>query len=309
VAEDRLTIVTGASENHAHALFHLLESLDRYEPGTRVVVYDLGLARKTAARLRGDGRQLVRFRFDDYPPHVDPANLRTYAWKPAIVREVLLEYGLPLLWLDAGDLVHGRLDRVRAEMARIGFYSPRSGGTIETWCHPSTISALGIEPDILTARNRNGALVGFADCPLGRALAIAWFEQSMRPEVICPRGSSRDNHRQDQTVLSVLLVRAIRDHGLEPLNTHLDISQHNDRLFHHEALYYMQCDAAMDSELALRGFVIERLCHAASRGLAVAAARGPARMAAVAAPKPAGSVETAAHDQADPASHQEGGDR
>jgi hypothetical protein len=255
VAEDKLTIVTGASQNHAGALRHLLESLDRYEPGTRVVVYDLGLAPKTAQTFRRQGRHLVPFRFKDYPAHVHPQRLKTYAWKPAMVHEVWLKYGLPLLYLDAGDLVHERLDRVRAEMARVGFYSPHSPGTIEEWCHPLTISALAIEPDLLAERNRNAAIVGFADCPLARDLEAAWYELSMRPEVICPPGSSRANHRFDQTVLSVLLTRAIRDCRLEPDNTRLGISVHNDHLSDGAARHYMQRDPAIRREVALQDYV------------------------------------------------------
>ena len=265
MADSGLLIVTGASQNHARALLHLLESLDRDEPDARVVVYDLGLARKIAARLRSAGRHLVGFRFDRYPPHVTSARLETYAWKPAMVHEVLLEYGLPLLYLDAGDLVHERLDRVRAEIAGVGFYSPRSHGTIKTWCHPLTVTALGIEPDILKVRNRNAAIVGFGDCPLARALAVAWYEQSMRPEVICPPGSSRANHRFDQTILSVLLARAIRRHGLAATGKRLGISVHNDDLSDREALHYMQCDATAPRDQALRGFTPERQWRAVRR--------------------------------------------
>ncbi|HEY3148944.1 MAG TPA: DUF1647 domain-containing protein [Dongiaceae bacterium] len=255
MADGRLVIVTRASQNHARPLFHLLESLDRYEPGTRVVVYDLGLRPKTARRLRRHGRNLVPFRFDDYPPHVDPHNLKTYAWKPAMAHEVLLEYGLPLLYLDAGDLVHERLDRVRQEMARIGFYSPHTEGTVAKWCYPTTVPALEIEPEVLGAQNRNGAIIGFADCPLARELAVAWYEQSMRPEVMCPPGSSRRNHRFDQTVLSVLLVRAIHRHRLDPVNTRLGISLRNDRLTRGAARRYMQCDPQIPKEVVLQDYV------------------------------------------------------
>jgi len=265
VAEGKLTIVTGASENHARPLLNLLESLGRYEPDTRVVVYDLGLAPKTARKLRKRGHHLVPFRFADYPAHVDPENLKTYAWKPAMVHEVLLEYGLPLLYLDAGDLVHERLDRVRAAMTRIGFYSPHSEATIETWCHPLTAAALAVEPDILAARNRNAAAIGFADCPLGRELEAAWYELSMRPEVICPPGSSRANHRFDQTVLSVLLTRAIRDRRLDPVSSWLGFSLHNDHLSRREARHYMQCDAVISRQFVLRGFAVERLQRAILR--------------------------------------------
>jgi hypothetical protein len=255
VADDALTIVTGASENHARALRHLLESLDRYEPKTRVVAYDLGLAPRTARKLRRQGRHLLPFRFEDYPEHVDRQRLKTYAWKPAMVHEVLLEHGLPLLYLDAGDLVHERLDGVRAEMARVGFYSSCTDGTIAKWCHPLTIPALAIEPDILEARNRNGAVIGFADTPMARALAVAWYELSMRPEVICPPGSSRSNHRFDQTVLSVLLARAIRDHRLEPGNGRFGISLRNDALSDGAARHYMQCSPAIRREIALQDYV------------------------------------------------------
>jgi len=39
----------------------------------------------------------------DYPPHVGADRLRTYTWKPAMVHESQRE-GMPLLYLDAGDL-------------------------------------------------------------------------------------------------------------------------------------------------------------------------------------------------------------
>lgn len=228
-ANRALTIVTGASENHATPLLNLLFSLDRYEPGTRVVVYDLGLSKRTLGILRRQRRRVVPFRFADYPDHVGADNLRTYAWKPAMVQEVLRSEGLPLLYLDAGDLVHERLDRVRRELVEKGLYSPTSGDDLATWCHPATLEAMQVESELLGLRNRNAALVGFGATPLGRALIEDWFAAAMRPEIICPPGSSRQNHRFDQSVLTVLFYRASRSRGIALTDERLGISTHNDR--------------------------------------------------------------------------------
>jgi hypothetical protein len=229
VADGKLAIVTGASENHARPLFNLLSSIDHHEPGIGLVVYDLGLGAGSLARLHREGRAVVPFRFADYPPHVGAEQLRTYAWKPALVRETLARLGPPLLYLDAGDLVHARLDRVRAELARAGFYAPRGAGTIEQWCHPATLAALRVEPEIREARNRNAAVVGVDDNALGREIVEEWYRLAMRPEIICPPGATKaGGHRFDQSILSVLVERARLRHGLTPEDDLLDVSHHHD---------------------------------------------------------------------------------
>ncbi|MGH6892935.1 MAG: DUF1647 domain-containing protein [Dongiaceae bacterium] len=232
MTESTLTIVTAASENHARPLLNLLFSLDRYEPATRVVVYDLGLSERTLDVLHRQRRTVVPFRFADYPRHVGEQignkRLRTYAWKPALIHEVLRKEGLPLLYLDAGDLVHERLDRVRQELARTSIYTPTSGGTLADWCHRGMLAAMRVEPEILHDLNRSAGLVGFGASDLAREIAEDWFAAAMQPEVICPPGADLKNHRFDQAVLSVLLARAQRGRGLVLTDDNLGISVHND---------------------------------------------------------------------------------
>jgi len=240
VADGKLVIVTGASQNHARPLLNLLFSLDRHEPETPVVVYDLGLKPATLDILRRQRRNLVTFRFEDYPPHVDPDNLANYAWKPAMVHEVAQAHGFPLLYLDAGDLVHARLDRVRAELGRVGIYSSHSANTIGHWAHPLMLEAMQVEPELLAERNRNGATIGFGDHALGRELAASWYDACMKPEIICPPGATRSNHRFDQAVLSVLIARLQRRHDLALADALLDISIHNDSLSWPEVSAYLR---------------------------------------------------------------------
>ena len=47
-----LTIVTGASSNHFRCLRNLLDSIQRFEPTTRTIVYDLGLSPAELRELR-----------------------------------------------------------------------------------------------------------------------------------------------------------------------------------------------------------------------------------------------------------------
>src|SRR5262245_24467877 len=123
----KLTIVTGASSNHFACLKNLLFSLSMFEGDSRILVYDLGLDAAELAELAAGGHEVRKCDYDRYPPHVNLANQRgAYAWKPIIVEGALREFGGMLLWLDAGNLIHARLDRVRSVLNTTGFYSPTS---------------------------------------------------------------------------------------------------------------------------------------------------------------------------------------
>ena len=229
MAERDLVIAMGADWSHATPLLNLLFSLDRYEPATRVIVYDLGLASVTRDILRRQRRTVVPFRYHDYPPHIRLETIRNCAWKPALVRDAMQREGLPLLYLDAGNLVHAPLVKIRRELATTGFYSPVSPHDVKKWTHPGTLAAMQVEPELLDLRNRNGAVIGFGAGDVARGLLEAWYEAAIRPEIIVPPGSSRENHRFDQSVLTILAARASRRHGLTLADDLLDVSVHNDR--------------------------------------------------------------------------------
>jgi len=240
MTDDALTIVTGASSNHFRWLLNLLTSLDCYEDAP-VVVYDLGLAPAQAARLRTDSRTVRRFPFEQYPPHFGTAADRAlpYSWKPVIIHDLLLETSRPVLWLDAGNLVHARLARVRDQLRTIGFYSPISSDTVERWTHPLTLQRLGAAPEILGDQNRNGATVGFGTNDLAREIAVAWRDAVMDPDIIYPAGWSRKIHRSDQAILSVVVAQARRRHAFKPAAEFFDISIHHDGATAELAAHYM----------------------------------------------------------------------
>ena len=112
--------------------------------------------------------------------------------------------------MDAGNVVVGRLDRIRWAMRRTGFYSPGSKGSLTDWTHSATFLYFGLRPDWgLDKSNLNGACIAFdTSREAGRLLAAEWARLALIREAIAPEGSDRTNHRQDQALLSVLAHRA-----------------------------------------------------------------------------------------------------
>lgn len=168
-----MVVVTGASENHFHALVHFVERLRRIEPSVPLVVYDLGLTacQHDAIRTLPGVDELRTFPFEKYPSHFrlnskDPemaVRSGQYAWKPVIVREVVDEYGVAL-WLDSGDQLSRPLQGARKRLydERIGFLSTRTQDVIERYVHPGTRRYFNVTHTRFNQLgNCNGAVVGF----------------------------------------------------------------------------------------------------------------------------------------------------
>ncbi len=232
-----LRIVTAASHNHYHCLKNLLFSLYLFEKKTPTFIYDIGLKPEEARELKNSGYTLRRFPFEKYPPHVDIRVARgQYAWKPIIVADLLVEFGGSVLWLDAGNIVRRPLRGVRKVLSQFGIYSPLSPGTVSKWTHPGTLKYLAASDGLLAKRNRNGAVVGLRSGHPGcDELAQAWKRCALDPACIAPVGSSRDNHRQDQAVLTVLMYQWQQANAWPPLLDELiDIGIHKDWLSRRE---------------------------------------------------------------------------
>jgi hypothetical protein len=226
-----LVIATGASSNHFGCLKNLLFSISLFEPKTRVIVYDLGLTAEEHDELEKDGYEVPRFRFQDYPPHVDiRVEAGQYAWKPIIIADLLQHLGGMILWLDAGNLVGQPVTNVRALLAECGIYSMTSNSTIERWTHPLTLRYLDASPELLPKSCRSAGLVGFrSGAPGINELVQRWKTCALDPACIGPVGSNRDNHRQDQAVLTVLIYQFQAKYGFRLENRRLDrLTMHHD---------------------------------------------------------------------------------
>lgn len=228
-----MILVTGASDNHFRSLLQFLYSV----PSEIVVfVWDLGLSPGNLDSLHSLQRSrgvlhLRRFPYEEYPTWFEiGVNAGEYAWKPVAIWRTALEVGEGVvLWCDAGDRIVGDMRSVEEVIQRQGVYSPISAGTVRMWTHQGCLDWFVIEEGnpILGLSPRNGAIVGFH---LGNGSAWRvleeWADLAQKRECIAPVGSSRENHRQDQAVFTILYYRFTGGLGLcnEPIGilTHQD---------------------------------------------------------------------------------------
>lgn len=216
-----MTIMTGASDNHHKSLCKLLQCLRTKARRARVWVYDLGLTGNALAAVRDvvnkypRQMQLRTFDYANEPAFVNiHTNAGHYAWKPIIIFRALQElrgtgqYGF---WLDAGCRLASGLKRVHDAVARVGLWSPVSSGHIAMWTHQRTLKAMHATARDLIDNNRSGGVVAFdPEHNEARYIIGQWYTLARQKHILAPKGSSRKNHRQDQSLLSVLIAQSVR---------------------------------------------------------------------------------------------------
>jgi hypothetical protein len=203
----KLKIVTASDFSHQNSLNNLLESVLRYEPDVEVVIYDLGITKDFLEKLTG---QYKAFTFKTFPwsEYPDFMNIKKdaghYAWKPAIIKRELSKDVELLLWMDAGNLITGKLTFLRKVLTKYGFYSPYSIGTVEEWTYPRTLEEFGFESRLFQERNLAANVVSVDNkSTSGASIMKNWFDASEVERLIAPIGSNRSNHRQDQSILTL----------------------------------------------------------------------------------------------------------
>jgi hypothetical protein len=222
----RMILVTGASENHNKSLRQFIASFLKHAAERhRLIVWDLGLTEHDLILHPAVSYKV--FEYTKYPDWFDiTKDAGQYAWKPALLKETSQEYvGQILVWMDAGNLIVDPLRNLERFLRSNALYSSYSEGTIRDWTHPQTLRVLGEEHT--RKLNRNGACIGFNLAnERGSLCLIEWAAACMRKDVVAPEGSSRANHRQDQSVFSVLYYKNIGTDAIS--NAFLGYTIHND---------------------------------------------------------------------------------
>ena len=204
-------IVTGSDSSHFNSLVNLLKSIKKHEPNTETVVYNLGLSSDEIYYLKKNfDFEIINFEFKKYPKFIGEIDvskkLGSFGWKPIIINKEFLKNDKNLLWLDAGCLLTKNLTLLKKYILKTGFYSPESSNSVKDWSHTTTLQNLNFPPEYLNSPNFSGGLVGIAQNDKKiKELINRWEYFALDKETIAPKGSSRDNHRQDQTILTLLV--------------------------------------------------------------------------------------------------------
>lgn len=206
----RLTLVSASDKSHSQSLLQFVASVTENELDRNLIVFDLGLKYDSLEKIRSISSNIdVRtFDYTRYPSWFNvKINAGEYAWKPVIVNEIMQKNGGVVIWMDAGNIVTGNLNRVHGSALRSGLFSQTSSGDLARWTHPSTLKYFG--KDIEWAKDKkniNGACIAIdAENKVFRKTASEWARLAQIKDAIAPPGSNRENHRQDQALLSTLL--------------------------------------------------------------------------------------------------------
>ena len=228
---DNLIIVTGADRTHQKSLRQFLYNVRRFEPNTRLIAYDLGMDEDFMLELKKEFENVVfeTFDYSRYPSYFNiNVNAGEYAWKPIIVSDVYQKYKQSVCWMDAGNLIEAPLTKIKRVLQWNGFFSPFSSGCLIDYTHPKTLDALKVESSELKNTYLSGGCVAFnSNSEMAILLLGDWRDSALNRDVFAPVGSNRENHRQDQSVLTVLAYKyhLVRDW---PYHRKFDIMFHRD---------------------------------------------------------------------------------
>lgn len=226
-------IITAANARYFKNLKQLIYTFIKAKEykNSSLFIYDIGLEPRQVSEIREfeidlEKRIIYRFfNFNDYPAFVKP-EYNTYSWKPIIIYLATLEYRGNYLWMDSANCILKSLKPVWKEIENTSSYAPISGsGTLKEWTVQATMDYLNVPDHFYSKPNRAGNTFGFSmKSEVIRDLITRWKNLALIRECIRPEGANRTNHRDDQSLLTILLLEQEEKRALELTKEKVNIS-------------------------------------------------------------------------------------
>jgi hypothetical protein len=235
-----LTLVTGANTGKyfdylKQLLRNVIDIARKNNIIIRVVVYDLGLNEQEKEEIRYSFEDIIleKFDFSKYPEHVSLEKYNgkycSYAWKPIIIYEVCEKYGGLVHWMDTRNLYTDFNFLIKILQIN-HIYTPITSGSVEKWTHPTCMNYMnGHKYKNLHPRAANIVGINY-DIDWVKDLIGEWKDLSLVRECIYPDGSDRNNHRQDQAVLTILYYKYMEKYKFKDIQGYVEVRPHNNLL-------------------------------------------------------------------------------
>lgn len=231
-----LTLITAANSGKyfnflKQVLNNVIEVSNSKNIQIRIIVYNLGMNESEIKEIKVfQYVTLENFNFRKYPEHVSLEKYYghncSYAWKPIIIYDVCEKYGGLVHWMDTRNLYNDFNNLIKILKTEY-IYSPISSGTIKKWTHPKCLEYMN-GWKYVNHRPRNGAIIGINyDIDWVKNFIKEWRDLALLKECICPDGSDRSNHRQDQSVLTILFYKYQGVYQFKNICHYVDLSIHN----------------------------------------------------------------------------------
>lgn len=214
--DNNVSIVTASDQHFAETLFQLLDNLHEFKNKyfQRIIVYNLGMKIDQIKYLKINFPEIIiqDFNFNKYPDFISKRDthgtLGAYAWKPNMIYETLEKYKSKVIWLDSANLIDKKFIYVLIVLQSKKFFSPMSAGKINDYTYVDTLEKLDYPTSKIQKRNLTGGFNGFDwNDKRSRFIAKKWRDLSNQEELILPKNSTKDNHRWDQSLLTVLIYK------------------------------------------------------------------------------------------------------
>jgi len=213
-------LLTCANKNYFHALKHFINNVKQINMDfDKLIVYDVGLTNDQENELyilqAEYGFNIYKLDFSKYPEHVN-LNLEkwsglnnSYAFKAIVNYNVLQTIDCPLIFLDCGcHFSKESLLNIVKNTKEKGFWVNVSNrkNSIESLelNHPDTLKFFNIKNTEITTCLSGLLGIDYKNS-YAKNIVDEWYKYSINQKVIIPDGANRNNHRNDQTVLSCIL--------------------------------------------------------------------------------------------------------
>jgi hypothetical protein len=206
-------IVTGCNSFYLSSWNDLYSSIKEHLPEARIHFFDLGLSDVEIQEIKQKDIIYYKFDFNKYENWVNiKHDAGQWAWKAQCIKEVLDQYPIKndnqyLAWFDSRNIVCSDLQTIFDFINANGIYTTITSGNIIDWTSVETIKYLDATLYV-NKPMRNAALPVFnINIQWVRDFINDYSKYSLIQECIYPDGSSRLNHRQDQSILSILFYK------------------------------------------------------------------------------------------------------
>jgi hypothetical protein len=194
-------VYTAASSEYYDSLLTLISSIHEYcnETVDRVVVYDIDLSSEQKDNLSN----LLKVELRSDSIKYDSAFREDYMFKLIILKDSLKENG-NVLWLDAGVCCLQDIKCIFNIIESEGIFCVEDHTQINaTWTNSNCKEKMSVTSTELDQHQICSGIFGYTPGSIYSRLIEEAYEYGMQG---CTKGS-RDNHRHDQTVLSILTYR------------------------------------------------------------------------------------------------------
>ena len=233
-------IISASDDSYINTIVDFIECLPCDK--SKLVLYDLGFNENNLKIIINLQYKynfvLKKLNYSKYPDHVDIQKYNglqcSYAFKPVIIYNEANDESNKdklLLWTDSANRfsINHINDIVKIVISQ-GVYSPISANknTIESieLNNYQTVKYYNLTDyehiNLLESVSAN--LIGFNyNSQTGSFILNHWYNDSLIKEIITPDNTNRNNHRQDQTVLSIIMYLYQKQNNITFFKTNVGV--------------------------------------------------------------------------------------